>query len=60
MKVLITAFALVIASPTLAQLAASPSSQLAASNADRDACQAGQTDMCYWHGYPLWQWYSGA
>jgi hypothetical protein len=30
----------------------------AARKADRDTCQSGQNDKCYWRGYPLWQWYS--
>ena len=53
MKTLITAL-------TLAALVAGPSftQPAAAAVSKADACQSGQNDNCYWHGYPLWQWYS--
>jgi Ni/Co efflux regulator RcnB len=55
MKTLVTALALaaLIAAPSFTQSAAA-----AARKATRDACQSGQSDKCYWRGYPLWQWYS--
>ena len=55
MKTLITALALVmlVAAPAFSQSAAA-----AVRKTDRDVCQSGQNDNCYWHGYPLWQWYA--
>jgi hypothetical protein len=55
MKTLIAALALAafVAAPAFSQSAAA-----AARKTDRDTCQSGQNDNCYWHGYPLWQWYA--
>jgi hypothetical protein len=55
MKTLITALAVavLVAAPSF-----TPPAAAAAREADRDACQSGQNDNCYYRGYPLWQWYS--
>ena len=57
MKTLITAL-------TLATLIAAPafthSAAAAARKTDRDVCQSGQSDNCYYQGYPLWQWYASS
>lgn len=64
MKTLITALALaaLIAGPSFTHPAAAAreggGDAGTAHKADRDACQSGQNDKCYWRGYPLWQWYS--
>jgi uncharacterized membrane protein len=55
MKSLITALAL---ATLVAASAFSQSAAAAARKTDRDACQSGQNDNCYWRGYPLWQWYA--
>jgi hypothetical protein len=55
MKTLIAALAVavLVAAPSF-----TPPAAAAARKADRDACQSGQNDNCYYRGYPLWQWYS--
>ncbi len=54
MKTLVTAPALaLLIAPALNQ-----SGEAAARKRDRDSCQSQQNENCYYHGYPLWQWYS--
>jgi len=55
MKTLFTALALatLVAAPAFTHSAAA-----AVRKTDRDVCQSGQSDNCYYQGYPLWQWYA--
>ena len=54
MKMLVTGLALaLLIAPALSQ-----SAEAAARKLDRDSCQSQQNENCYYHGYPLWQWYS--
>jgi len=64
MKTLIAALALAIAiaaPPFTAPADARPAARKAepaAGKVERDTCTSWQNEKCYWHGYPLWQWYS--
>jgi hypothetical protein len=66
MKTLITAlaFAIVMVASGFTEpadaRAAARKAEPDAGKIDRDSCLSGQNEKCYWRGYPLWQWYSGA